>query len=484
MRHPSSLWIGACFVALSACNPGGGGPCTTGEQKTCGCPGGAPEGVQVCAADGTYGACDCGSSTTTSTGGNGTGGNGTGGHTGGNGTGGNTGGNSTGGNNTGGNNTGGNGTGGNSTGGNNTGGNSTGGTGGSTMTTMPMPCDNVFQGSFTIQSSLDVSTIAPYCEITGTLTVNAAGLSTVALPNLRTLGGTLDVQSTLTSLDLHALEKAGSLKAYADSIDLSSLTTFFGQSNIYVKTPLSLPALVSHTGTLSIFAKDSASLPNLTTSGGISFNTKDCPAGLAVSVPKLTTGLGFAIDCPKSLVIGPVTSLSGVTIGSFNGPTGVNYSFPVLTSVHAFDIQTTGSVSAPNLVTITTGDLRIKGWSAMDLGKLKTIGNDLWTYGTTLTNLSLPSLESIGHDLKLSGDFQCFNIPPTGADAELVQLTMPLLAKIGTQFNAGYIFLGPHPKLPQCRFDALVAQLTSHGWMGYVQNEKPAVCTFAAGPCP
>ena len=500
MQHPRYLWLGACLVALSACNPGGSIPCTAGEQKTCGCPGGAPDGVQVCAADGTYGACDCGSSTTTSTGGggagtggNGTGGNGTGANgTGANGTGGNgAGGNTTGGNgtggNTGGNNTGGNATGGNGTGGNTggNGGNGTGGAGGSTMTTMPMPCDNVYQGSFTLQSSLDVSTIAPYCEITGNLMVNAAGLSTVALPNLRKLGGTLDVQSTLTSLDLHALESAGTVMAFADVINLSSLTSCGGFSTIHAKTPVSLPALVSFTGHLGINAKDSVDLPNLDSSEALSIGTNDCPAGIAVSMPKLTTGKGLTMTCLKSLVIGPVTSLSNVTIEDLTGPKGVNFSFPVLASVDAFDIGTTGSVSAPNLVTITTGDLRIKRWSSMDLGKLKTIGHDLWMYGSTVTNLNLPSLELIGNTFKLGGQNACNASPPDNPNTELVQLTLPKLATLGgAQFNGGSIFVGQNPKLPQCRFDALVAQLQQHGWIGYVDNSHPAVCTFAAGPCP
>src|SRR5690242_12738918 len=56
-------------------------------------------------------------------------------------------------------------------------------------TTGPEPCAEVFQGSFTIQNTFDVDMIAPYCEITGDLFLDAAGMTTIALPALRTIGG-------------------------------------------------------------------------------------------------------------------------------------------------------------------------------------------------------------------------------------------------------------------------------------------------------
>lgn len=58
------------IVAAVACGSSGEGdtsnnsPCTAGQQTSCPCPGGAPDGVQVCNSDGRgYGACDCGGGT-------------------------------------------------------------------------------------------------------------------------------------------------------------------------------------------------------------------------------------------------------------------------------------------------------------------------------------------------------------------------------------------------------------------------------------
>ncbi|MCP4677429.1 MAG: hypothetical protein GY854_18320 [Deltaproteobacteria bacterium] len=62
---------------------------------------------------------------------------------------------------------------------------------------------NVLEGSYTIANSQDLEKIRSFKEITGNLTVSAAGLSALKLPNLTTIGGDLivDKSDDLTSLE-------------------------------------------------------------------------------------------------------------------------------------------------------------------------------------------------------------------------------------------------------------------------------------------
>ncbi|MFO0587073.1 MAG: hypothetical protein U0441_06035 [Polyangiaceae bacterium] len=449
----------ALSVGVTGCGDAGNA-CVKGDQKACACPGGAPDGVQVCLADGTWGECGCGGTTTTGTAG----------------AGGSTGGNSTGGM---------------GTGGNGTGGNSTGGTGGDTgTTTPPMPCEQVFQGSFTIQNTLDIDTIDPYCEINGDLTItgtlNGAGLAQVALPNLRKVDGKVLLEGTLTSLSFPALESAQAFSVTADTIDLSALRTLTGMdfSTLTVKGPLALPALETFVGSLYLMPVGDVSLPVLTTAGGLLvFPSGDCPAPQKVMTPKLVKATAFGASCLTQLDVPMATDLGDLAVWAAPGVT-LNMTFPKLTTAYSFDVSTTGTVSAPELTEVTAGDLRIKHVSGMSLGKVKTVAKDLWVYGLNMPTLSLPALESIGGYFKLGGSMSCFGNPPPDPNPALTGFDLPKLATLGVPGNANWIDLGPNPALPQCRLDALTNQLKAHGWTGYVFNEQPNVCVLAAGPCP
>lgn len=476
VRLPRSFLLAASVIAVTASGTGCGdndNACVKGDQKACACPGGAPDGVQVCLADGAWGECACGGTTTTGTAG----------------TGGDTGGNDTGGTSTGGNDTGGN-----STGGNNTGGNSTGGTTSSTTTT-PMPCDNVFQGGFTIQNTLDVDTIAPYCEINGDLDIkgmtNGAGLASLSLPNLRKVDGKITMTGSVTTFSLPLLESARTLTVKADTVDLAALTTLemlgTDYSSLTVNGPVSLPSLQSTGATGSLFSLQphgDVSLPELTTTALFDiYGGYPCAASEKVQTPKLLTAQSFGVSCATSVDVSSATNLGAMTIMT-QIDEAVSLSFPNLVSSRWFTVETKGSVSAPLLSGTTEGDLRLEHVASAALPKVKTIAADLWVYDLGMSTLSLPALETIGGYFKLGGSMTCFGNPPLDPNLVLTGFDLPKLTTLGVPGNANWIDLGPNPVLPQCRLDALTNQLEAHGWTGFVFNEQPNVCVLAAGPCP
>lgn len=68
------------------------------------------------------------------------------------------------------------------------------------------------EGSFTIRNSLDLSFLASVEDITGDLFIEASGLSKIELPNLKKVGGSVELQgdnANLTKLSLPALATVG-----------------------------------------------------------------------------------------------------------------------------------------------------------------------------------------------------------------------------------------------------------------------------------
>ncbi len=107
---------------------------------------------------------------------------------------------------------------------------------------------HVLHGDYMIFNSLDAEALQGVTEITGSLGVPAAGLSTLALPALTAIGGRLTVsgQRDLTTLRLPALVAVGELllssNARLEALDLRSLTTVDRQ--LLVLSNPQLPACV------------------------------------------------------------------------------------------------------------------------------------------------------------------------------------------------------------------------------------------------
>jgi len=456
-------WMVAALFVVGGCIPNGGGG--SGGTTSSG-----------------------GSNTGGDTGGNNTGGSNTGGGpTGGN----NTGGNNTGGSNTGGNNTGGGHTGGGHTGGSNTGG-STGGTGGSTTSsstssTTTFSCSPVYQGSFTALNAQDLAMIAPYCEITGDLTLNAPGIATISLPNLQKVDGKITTVATPTVLDLPVLQSSGPMSTSAMSYTLPMLQTLTGGvSEITCTGTLKLPALVT-ADALKLHPMLSVDLPELVTVA--SELTVSSPSGSSVHfwAPKLTSSGSLAVILGASFEASSLTTVTNAL--QVQDYYQLTYNLPALVSVGRMEVISGGQLKAPNLVTvggIAESDLILRGPFLIDLAKLQTVGRTLWVAGTAVPSLDLPSLTSVGDSIRLGGASAAMDACQGGAGAaansQLNNLFAPMLGHVGGAQNNGALQLGANPKLPQCEWDALVAQLQASGWTGQVIT-NPALCPLTAGPC-
>jgi hypothetical protein len=84
--------------------------------------------------------------------------------------------------------------------------------------------DTVLYGSYEIRNSLDVTFLSGFTEITGTLSVLAAGLNALELPNLQIIGESLELYTmgTVSSLLLPALESVGT-RLLVEGTTLSSV---------------------------------------------------------------------------------------------------------------------------------------------------------------------------------------------------------------------------------------------------------------------
>jgi hypothetical protein len=92
----------------------------------------------------------------------------------------------------------------------------------------PLVAEEIHAGDVTIQSALDIQTLAGKRAITGSLTIASTTLTTVVLPDLESIGIQLEstTGSTVSTLELPKLETVGGyvrLRATATSILLPSL---------------------------------------------------------------------------------------------------------------------------------------------------------------------------------------------------------------------------------------------------------------------
>lgn len=166
-------------------------------------------------------------------------------------------------------------------------------------------------------------------------------------------------------------------------------------------------------------------------------------------------------------------------------------SLPALQSVggHFTFYNDMASLSAPSLQSVG-GIVELYDLATLDLPKLATIGGYLSIEKTKLASLDLPSLVSIGEipgstaralDLNEGADpIPC--AAPLG-NTLLADIHLPLLTNLGLS-NDGDFNIGYNPMLPQCRIDALAAQLHQAGWTGQVLNADPAACLVSSAACP
>lgn len=406
------------------------------------------------------------------------------------------------------------------------------------------PCMNVFMGSFTIQNSLDIATITPYCEITGDLTASGPGLTDITLTNLRKIGGKFSATSTtdlqtlglpaletvgttitvggpetvLTTVDLGSLQTAAlvELSRSVTTVDLHSLTSAdvqfsLGGGSILSGNPtVDLPALT--VGSVLVTTTGTVSAPNLQ-------HTNVVPDAKPIWINAASVNLG-SLETAGTLILNVASSVSLPNLKTIP--------VAVLANQHKLSITATGALTLP-MLTDVQGDFVAAGVSSVSLPLLKTI--DGGANFTTSGAVSVPELTSIGKhtyatpagsDLRLSGGMTSFQAPllteigavlsgslliegVTFATLDLPALKAihdnlmlgvscasgaganPNLVQIGLpalmSFDTfGFFQVANTPLLPQCRIDAIAMKLHQSGWSA---PNNPVLCTTQpTSPCP
>jgi hypothetical protein len=399
----------------------------------------------------------------------------------------------------------------------------------------------VLQGSFVIHNAIDVQTIAGYAQITGDLRIDAAGLTSVSLPTLCSVGAGLieDNAPDLVSLDLPALTSAGALHvngAPLQSINLSKLGTIGGDLILSTTGPISVPVLTS-AGNINIWtAPTLVAAPRLISVGDFDvYCSSTCGPtsvdelrsatgqvvlnGTKVSASKLTTvldleiGVGTEIDLPALTSVSRTFRYVSNAAATFSELASVGGTFTVITM--------TPSLTFPSLTTIGN-DVTIQGTGSgqsFSFPMLTTLNGNLTAPTIDLTGtFSAPRLATANNgliirkvsSLDLSG-LQSVGGPTCGgptwttafdldqaaiAALQLPALTSgcllfggracvngnPQLASIAApNLHQGGVQFFNNPSLPKCRADALAAQIASPIPFNIAGFEH---CPLASGPCP
>lgn len=334
----------------------------------------------------------------------------------------------------------------------------------------------MLQGSITLHNTSDINALALYSEITGDLDFDAAGVTSISLPNLCKiggfLGGSLNNAPDLQTLDLPAL-------TFVNAFGKTGFATF------PKLTTWSAPKLASVPGGMAVAMGFSApvpatafSFPALTTTpqfyvhGAAATITApaltSCPdinvmgiASTVVHFPVLSSGAAFdcaAFECHADALPAATTLILGGSGAS---------TFGALASVSGTLTVMAGSLGAPNLASV--GDISLSGpiTGTFALSALKTVSGTFSVRATKLTAISLPSLVSTGSVM-------------LGTPCDNSLYWNPMLAAFAAPlWTHGQISFGD-TVFPKCRADVLEAQL------GITSSNVKwgEVCALAAGPCP
>lgn len=307
---------------------------------------------------------------------------------------------------------------------------------------------SVLEGSVLIQNDEDILRVACYTTITGNLTIDAPGLTTLVLPALTTIGGDLTSGTvTLTSIGLPSLTRVGgelTLYNMAESIahiDLSALVEVSGALTFYgagTNPGLSVLASVGGTLTMHMSAVEGAyiDLPSLTTVLG----DLDLRGATDINLPQLALIQGslpvdtrtlVSLNLPNLVTVGELAVLGEGGLGAI-----VDIKLPSLSNVlGGLDITDNPSLVELDLQALTT----IGEGGGMPVGYLDITNNDV------LTSIDLPA-------------FTAGTVVIRDNDA-LVSINLPSLA-------TGSLIVQNNATLCQSVVNAIVAQLRALGWEG------------------
>jgi hypothetical protein len=419
-----------------------------------------------------------------------------------------------------------------------------------TLPSLTLPDLQTVDGAFSITGASVASADLPALQSVGAaFTIDTPGLTTLSVPALTSLpgGGSISNKSTgLASLTFPALLTIGAkftsgapkvtsfsapqlttanleVDAALTAIDLTALqsgtfTLAHQQVSPFQGSNAQLVLTNFVTGTLYVADQSFISVPNMLT-GIVGIGGAQGGRAAGVTLPSLQSGSvsvsanwvvlsSFAsgsvwLDVASSDASLPLyTTSTALTVNTSPG----NVSAPLLTTAQAISLTVQGTASMPSLQSATT--IVLSELTALDAHSLTT-ATSIDAEGTMLTTLSLPALRSltytrteVDHGPLTLGNVTLSDICkalPTQQNSLLTTLDMPLLTQLGAT-NAGAIDVGDNPALPQCRIDALLAQLGASGWTGrafygqyfddnfgvYVDCHQAScsTCSRPTSPCP
>ncbi len=306
----------------------------------------------------------------------------------------------------------------------------------------------VFEGSYTIENSIDADRLASIVELTGTLTIAAPGLASLSLPNLKKIGRDLIITgcNALQHLDgLAGLNEIGRNFHIIDSdallqIDgLSALTRVGGNLFFYKNDALkNVDGLLNLTelgGFLHIYTNSALeSLEGFTglTSVGESIHTWDNDFLHNLDGYRNIKEIGGGLCFSNDDLLEDVSGLAGIEHVKGDFHIFLNHELVSLHGLH-------------NIHTI---DRHVY------IGFMQ---NNVQFGTVALKDLDgLASLEKVGGNLNIA-----FNEALVDVEG------LSELKEVG-----GYLILYDNPLLPTCQLEELVERLEKNGWDGSLRLEN------------
>lgn len=252
----------------------------------------------------------------------------------------------------------------------------------------------VLQGSFVIHNALDIQAVATYAQITGDLTIDGAGITSVSLPSLCSVGGVIlaDLNAAeLATVDLPELKYAGGIEIVngpLHTVNLGKLVKVADGLGLDSDGVISLPALESAVDIFLGGHPTQVDAPKLTSCEA--FGVSCYPTCPAVTIN--------AITALKSLTTfgGKLTAYKLTTVGDLLG--AGTYDLPVLKSVTGMLHygSNSGSQSFPALTSVSGNFSLVKASGTLSFPLLSSIGGDIKIQCTGAgQSVSLPVLTSL-----------------------------------------------------------------------------------------
>ena len=347
------------------------------------------------------------------------------------------------------------------------------------------PSATVIEGSVVIGNSLEAATLIGVTSITGNLTIDAAGLETLDLSSLQSLGGTLAVLSfSGTEIEGAALTTMGGIVVGGNqeenlaplaTLSFPVLTTITDDVEIVDRgsaiATFNAPVLATVGGRFDIGQQQitSLSLP-LLTSVGEEFDVDHNSARAAVSAPLLTS-VGADFDIVGNSVVASLDVSLLATVGGAldvdSDPLLAALNVPLLTTAQSVEIYSDTALTMLSIGSLATiSNTSGNGNGGCDIGS-----ND------ALVSLDFAALGSVvggGFDIDDNAALTSVRAPLlTSVDAELDIGANPVLASVGANALTsvgGYFQIVGDVALPSVNFPALVS-VTADGTGFAVDND-------------